>query len=268
MIRFAPAKINIGLKVLNKRSDSYHNLDSIFYPIPLYDILEFGLSDEFDLVTTGLSVSGNVDDNLIFKAFELMRNYHNIGGLKVHLHKLIPMGAGLGGGSSDAANTLIAINQLYNLHLDDDTLVKYALELGADCPFFIYQKPLRAMETGSRFQDLSLDLSGNYLVLVKLNIHISTAEAYAGVALEGQDANLDMELLNEPDLWKDKYINSFEKHLFQSYPLLANLKDSLYNQGAFFASMSGSGSTIYGLFKDKPDIPEAWEQYFVFISKL
>ena len=268
MIKFAPAKINIGLKVLNKRSDGYHNLDSIFYPIPLYDIMEFSKANKFDLITTGLSVDGSLTDNLVYKAYDLINKQYNIGGLKIHLHKTIPMGAGLGGGSSNAASTLIAINSIFKLGLNDTELAKMAKQLGADCPFFIYNKAVNATGIGTQFKDVELDLSGYYIVLIKPNLHISTAEAYAGVKLEGEDATLNLSTLKNIDLWHNHFPNSFENHLFLKYPILNDLKESLYQQGAVYASMSGSGSSIYGIFKTKPEILPEWENHFLWTKKL
>ncbi len=268
MLLFAPAKINIGLKVLNKRPDGYHNLDSIFYPIPLFDIMEFSKSDSFQFVVTGLSIDAKLSDNLVYKAYDLINKRYNIEGLKVHLHKIIPMGAGLGGGSSDAANTLLAINKLFGLGITKDDLAEYAKQLGADCPFFIYNEPVRATGIGTDFVNVDLDLSSYYIVLIKPEIHISTAEAYSGVKLEGAHAELDLSLINSPSQWKGNYINSFENHLFQKYPLLSELKESLYKQGAVYASMSGSGSTVFGLFEQKPVVIEAWKKHFVWLHKL
>ena len=268
MILFAPAKINIGLKVLNKRPDGYHNLDSIFYPIPLFDIMEFSKSDDFQFISTGLSIDASLDDNLVYKAYDLIKKHYKIGGLKIHLHKIIPMGAGLGGGSSDAATTLLAINKLFDLGITKDKLAGFAKQIGADCPFFIFNQAIRATGIGTDFSSVDLDLSSYHIVLIKPDIHISTAEAYAGVKLEGVDAKLDLSIINSINQWWDNYNNSFEYHLFQKYPLLSELKDSLYNQGAVYASMSGSGSTIFGLFENKPKIMDIWKQHFVWEYKL
>ena len=268
MIFFAPAKINIGLKILNKRPDLYHNIDTIFYPIPLHDIIEYVVSDHFEMQTTGLEVGGELEDNLIYKAYKLIKSKHHIGGVQIHLHKIIPMGAGLGGGSSDAATTLIALNKLFSLNIDQETLAEYALTLGADCPFFIYQKPLRATQTGALFNNVDMSLTGKYIVLIKPKIHISTLEAYSGVHLEGEAESLDLRFVNQPELWKGKYINSFENHLFKKFPRLKEIKNSLYKQGAIYASMSGSGSTIFGIFDSKPIILDEWDEHFVFAKRL
>jgi 4-diphosphocytidyl-2-C-methyl-D-erythritol kinase len=269
MIQFAPAKINIGLKVLNKRPDSYHNLDSVFYPIPLHDIIEFVKSDTFSFASSGLEIGDSIEQNLIVKAYNLMKVKHNIGALKIHLHKVIPMGAGLGGGSSDASITLLTINELFNLGLDESVLASYAKELGADCPFFIYQKPMRAMGIGDEFQKIDLSLKGKYILLIKPNIHISTQEAYSGVHLEGKEEELDINALNDFKQWKLNLPNSFEVHLFKKHSELHTLKSELYNQGAFYASMSGSGSSIFGLFDAEPEILKKWSRgNFVWLKQL
>jgi len=263
MIVYAPAKINIGLKVLNKREDAYHNLDSLFYPIPLYDIIEVNKSERFCLKTTGIQVEGDIKDNLVYKAWVLMQERYSIGGVNVHLHKQIPTGAGLGGGSSDASAILKSIDQLYSLNLDDEQLEKLAAELGADCPFFIKGRAVRAQAVGTEFTAVDLDLSDYYLVLVKPDIHISTQEAYSNVKLEGKEAFIDLSLIPNIGKWKSDYINSFENHLFNLYPILLKIKEELYDAGAIYASMSGSGASIYGIFKDKPEIPRHWHSFFL-----
>jgi 4-diphosphocytidyl-2-C-methyl-D-erythritol kinase len=268
MIVYAPAKINIGLKVLNKRKDLYHNLDSIFYPIPLYDILEIVKSDGFSLKMSGIKIDGDIEDNLIYKAWIIMRKHHNIGGIAVHLHKQIPTGAGLGGGSSDASSILKSINQLYSLNLDDSELERYAADLGADCPFFIKAKASRAQGIGTEFSNIELDLSDYYLVLIKPDIHISTNEAYANVYLEGANASINLGIIPKMGKWSSGFVNSFENHLFKIYPELKIIKNKLYKQGAIYASMSGSGAAIYGIFREKPDLPSEWNSYFVWKKKL
>ncbi len=268
MIVYAPAKINIGLKILNQREDLYHNLDSLFYPIPLYDLLEVTKSEDFNISITGIPIIGNLKDNLIYKAWDLIRKHHNIGGIDVHLHKQIPTGAGLGGGSSDASNILKCLNSLYSLNLNDSALEKYAAELGADCPFFIRAKASRAQGIGTDISDIDLDLSNYYLVLVKPDIHISTKEAYSNVNLEGKNGSLNLGVIPNMGKWKFEFVNSFENKLFKLYPILEELKRGFYDMGAIYASMSGSGATIYGVFKNKPDIPKKWDSHFVWIKKL
>jgi len=268
MLLFAPAKINIGLKVLDKRLDNYHNIESIFYSIPLFDILEFSKSKDFEFISSGLAVDGQLANNLVFKAYDLINQQYSIGGLKIHLHKTIPMGAGLGGGSSDAASTLLAINSIFGLGIDLNELAQMAEYLGADCPFFVHNKPVIARGIGTQFTEVNLDLSGYFIVLIKPDIHISTAEAYAGVKLEGAKAGLDLSVLGDMSLWKHQFLNSFEHNLFLKYPLLKELKDSLYEQGAVYASMSGSGSSIFGIFKSKPNVLQEWERYFLWVKEI
>lgn len=268
MIVYAPAKINIGLKVLDKRKDGYHNLDSLFYPIPLFDIIEVIKSINFEIENTGIPVDGSIEDNLIFKAWDLMRIKHHISGIHVHLHKRIPMGAGLGGGSSDASSVLKCINELFELNIKASTLEDYALELGADCPFFIKGNPSRVQGIGDKLQSVSLDLSGLFIALIKPDIHISTGQAYTGVKLEGEDAKLNMGVITNIMDWNSEFANSFEYHLFDLFPVLDEIKNQLVDEGAFYASMSGSGATIYGLFKKKPRIHKAWTSHFVWIKQL
>jgi 4-diphosphocytidyl-2-C-methyl-D-erythritol kinase len=268
MILFAPAKINLGLLVLNKRPDNYHNLDSIFYPVPLYDFVEAVVADDFSLKQSGFQVEGAVRDNLLYKSWDLMRNRYGIGGLKAHLHKRIPMGAGLGGGSSDASALIKIISTIYSLHLSIVEMQRLALEIGADCPFFIRSRAMRARGIGNEFSAVDLNLHGTFIVLVKPDIHISTAEAYGGVHLEGASAQLYENEIPPKEQWNQYFTNSFEKHLFLKYPVLSELKEQLIQMGAFYASMSGSGATIYGLFDRLPQIPKNWEQHFVWSGKL
>ena len=268
MIFFAPAKINLGLKVLNRRSDHYHNIDTVFYPVPLYDIIEVMRNDSFSMQITGIQVDGLVEDNLLYKAWKLIHDQYSIPGVKIHLHKQIPMGAGLGGGSSDAATLIKAINSIFHLELTAETMKELSARLGADCPFFIDAIPIRALGIGDRFSPVSIDLSGYYLVLVKPAIHISTAEAYGGVFKEGANAVLFEDSFPEINSWKDVLVNSFEKHLFEKYSVLAQIKHQLYEMGAIFSLMSGSGATIYGIFEHEVEIPDKWNKYFVWQSKL
>jgi 4-diphosphocytidyl-2-C-methyl-D-erythritol kinase len=268
MIVFAPAKINLGLLVLNKRPDHYHNLDSIFYPVPLFDFVEAVVADDFSLKESGFRVAGSLEDNLLYKTWELMRDRYGIGGLKVHLHKRIPMGAGLGGGSSDASALIKIISTIYSLHLSIVEMERLAMEIGADCLFFIRAKAVRARGIGNEFNKIERDLGAYYLVLVKPDIHISTAEAYSGVHLEGASTALFADQIPPKEQWNQTFVNSFEKHLFPKYPVLANLKNQLIQMGAFYASMSGSGATIYGLFHEPPQIPRDWNQHFVWSGKL
>lgn len=268
MIVYAPAKINIGLKVLNKRKDSYHNLDSIFYPIPLFDIIEVQPFKEFRLHVTGFKVDGDLSDNLVFKAWNLMRDNYGIDGIDVHLHKRIPMGAGLGGGSSDASSILKCINEVYDLGLKKFELESLASELGADCPFFIESVPVRARGVGNELNKIDLDLAGLYILLVKPDLHIATQDAYGNVSIEGENGVLYIDRIPSMGKWSSLFSNSFENHVFTQFPILDLIKKKMYERGAIYASMSGSGSTIYGLFKTKPSIPKDWSSFFVWQKQI
>ncbi|MCU0438017.1 MAG: 4-(cytidine 5'-diphospho)-2-C-methyl-D-erythritol kinase [Raineya sp.] len=255
MLGFPHAKINIGLYITEKRNDGFHNLESCFYPIGWSDVLEIIPSENSHLEITGLEVDGDTSNNLCIKALSLLSKDFAISNTSVFLHKVIPMGAGLGGGSADAAFTIKLINQVYQLGLSVAQMQDYARMLGSDCAFFIESKPVYCHEKGDKFKDISLSLKGKYLVLVYPNIHISTKEAYAGVKPKLLDFDLKNFLETSPlEKWKNVIKNDFETHLFEKYSKLKEIKEYLYNQGALYASMSGSGSTIYGFFEEKPQL--------------
>lgn len=251
---FPQAKINLGLKVLRKRSDGYHDLSTIMYPIPLVDVLEILPSSSLEFHQTGLEIKGDTNDNLIVKAYEMMKEQFQLSGAYIHLRKEIPMGAGLGGGSSDGAYSLVGFNKLFSLGMDNDSLESMASHLGSDCPFFIKSIPQFAQGRGEVLTEVDLDLGGYYLVLVNPGIHIGTKEAYAGVVPkeEGKDPKT---VIEQPiETWKNELVNDFEASIFELYPELNVIKDEMYRHGAIYSSMSGSGSTMFGLFKDKPTI--------------
>jgi 4-diphosphocytidyl-2-C-methyl-D-erythritol kinase len=249
MICFPNAKINLGLNVLGKRPDGYHNIETVFYPIPLCDALEVVGAETFSFTQTGIPLDAPAEDNLAVKAMRLLSAY-KLPPLEVHLHKAIPSGAGLGGGSSDAAYMLKLLNNFGKLGLGDDELEKMASRLGADCPFFIRNTPVFASGTGNVFEPLNLSLKGLYLCLVTPGIAISTAEAYA--ALRPQPPSVSLrEIIRLPiKEWKRLMTNDFEQSIFGKYPDLAAIKQSLYQAGAVYASMSGSGSSVFGLFEE------------------
>ena len=264
MIDFSNCKINIGLEIVSKRDDGYHNLESIFYPVPLNDSIEIIPNENgFELSQSGFIVEGEVESNLIYKAWKLLNQRFNFGGIKVHLHKQVPMGAGLGGGSANAARVLQMINKEFNLELTDDDLIPIAAKIGSDCPFFIYNKPAFAYNTGTDFVPSKLDLSGYYIVIIKPEISISTQEAYYGIAT--QKSEIDLKNIKKLSLadWKNNVVNRFEKHLFVKYKQLQEIKNQLYNHGAIYASMSGSGSAIYGIFNKEVELIEFSESYFI-----
>ena len=249
MIQFPNAKINLGLRIIKKRSDGYHEIETCMYPIPWYDALEIIPSKKFNFQSTGLAINTNAENNLITKAYNLLKEAFNIPPVDVHLHKIIPMGAGLGGGSADAAIMLKLLNAEFELGISPKELKNYAAEIGSDCPFFIDNVPAICTGRGEIMEPIDFTLSGLKLLLVKPNIHISTAEAYANVIPKTPENNLRTIILN-PQLLKEQLFNDFETPIFQQYPTLKEIKNELYKLGAIYASMSGSGSTMYGLFSD------------------
>jgi 4-diphosphocytidyl-2-C-methyl-D-erythritol kinase len=268
MISFPNAKINIGLNIVAKRADGYHNIESVFYPIPLTDALESVIMPNktgITLITTGFEIVGNSDDNLITKAYYLLQKDFNVlQGLHVHLHKAIPMGAGLGGGSSDCAFFIKQLNKLYNLNLTNTQLQYYAQQLGSDCAFFIDNTPAYATQRGQVLEAIPLNLNKYYLVMIKPNVHVSTAQAYAGVVPRASIINLTDAVQTPIEAWKNTIHNSFEDSIFKSHPVLCNIKNELYNHGAVYAAMSGSGATVYGLFNKEMDLSTNFKTDFYY----
>lgn len=269
MISFPNAKINLGLNIVAKRSDGFHDLESCFYPVSWHDILEIIPDKKLSFQSSGLSIPGDPDENLCLKAYRLFARDFNIGPVAIHLHKVIPIGAGLGGGSSDAAFTLKILNELFNLFLDDDVLCQYARQIGSDCSFFIKNKVTLATKKGDQFEDISIDLTGKNLVLVFPNIHVNTSDAYTGIKPATPSKKVLEIIENEPiQNWKNQLINDFENTVFSKFPDLEHIKKELYNLGAIYASMSGSGSTLFGLFEQMPHLPEKFDSYVVWKGKL
>lgn len=260
MILYPNCKINIGLRVISKRADGYHNLETIFYPIlGLYDVLMITVSGQFSFVQDGLAVDCPAEDNLILKCYRRMQaRYPQIGNVSIRFTKRIPFGAGLGGGSSDAAHTAIALNELFELGLSREQLAEEVAPLGADCAFFIYNTPCLAEGIGELLTPIPFTLSGFRLVMLKPDIHISTREAYQGVLAASHQpslADLVKKEFTPIDLSRhaDIVCNDFERTVFPAHPELAALKQRLIDAGAYYAAMSGSGSTIYALFEDDPE---------------
>lgn len=253
MVVFPNAKINLGLRILEKRDDGYHNICSLFYPVNYRDALEITPSEKFSFTQTGLTVKGSDEENLCFKAYRLISESFPLAPISIHLHKAIPMGAGLGGGSSDAAFTLIAINKLFHLNLSSVQLQKYASILGADCPFFINNTPSIGRNIGDVLKPIQFSLSGYLIALITPNIDISTKEAYNGVHISGND-DLEKTINSGINNWKDSLINDFEYHIFNKFPVLKKIKSKLYDGGAIYAGMSGSGSSLYGIFTERKEL--------------
>jgi 4-diphosphocytidyl-2-C-methyl-D-erythritol kinase len=254
MITFPNAKINLGLNILNRRSDGYHELSTCFYPIEWTDILEITPSDSFQIELSGLPIYGKIQDNLCAKAYHLLKNDFQISPVKIHLHKLLPMGAGMGGGSADGAFALKLMNEIFELKLTTIQLENYALQLGSDCPFFIQNKPIMAEGRGEVFSPISLNLQGKFIYLIYPSFSSSTKEAFAGIKPTIPPKNIQNILAQPIQTWKEELYNDFEKSIFQKYPTLAKIKTFLYEQGAIYASMSGSGSTIYGIFENEVEL--------------
>ena len=257
MIVYPNAKINLGLNVVERRPDGYHNLETVFYPVNLQDALELKTIETdiqecgYKLKVSGSILDGSPEDNLVVKAYKLIRKDYDFPAQKIHLYKHIPVGAGLGGGSSDAASMIKMLNEKFALGLTNEAMENYAVQIGADCPFFISNKPVFATGIGDKFTPIELDLKGKTLILVKPDIFVSTKDAYALVEPKHPEKSL-LESLSKPiSTWRDNVINDFEKSVFVKYPEIAAIKDRLYDLGAVYASMSGSGSAVYGIF-DSP----------------
>lgn len=248
MICFPNAKINLGLNIVSKRPDGYHNIETVFYPIPVKDALEIVPAESFSFTQTGIPVDAPPEKNLAVKAYMRLKERHALPPSEIHLLKVIPFGAGLGGGSSDAAFMLKLLNAYASLDLSEDELEEIAATLGADCPFFIRNVPVFATGTGNIFEPVDLSLKGYHLCLVKPDVSVSTAEAYARVT-PAQPAVSLKEIVGSPVVtWKERMVNDFEDSVFPRYPVIRQIKETLYEAGALYASMSGSGSSVFGLF--------------------
>lgn len=258
MIAFPNAKINLGLNIINKRSDGYHNIETVFYPIPLHDVLEVvyapvGTSD-YTWHNSGLAIDAPAHENIVIKALNLVKKSHQLSPIAIQLHKVIPFGAGLGGGSADAAAMIQLLDQFFELGMTLEEQKRLAAQLGADCSFFIENKPSFATGIGDQLTPVSLSLTGYYLVLVKPNIHVSTPEAYSGVTPRTPTVGI-FEIIKRPVAeWREQLTNDFETSVFKKHPKIATIKQQLYNYGAIYASMSGSGSSVFGLFEEPIEI--------------
>jgi 4-diphosphocytidyl-2-C-methyl-D-erythritol kinase len=261
MVVFPNAKINIGLNIIEKRPDGFHNIESCFYPVGWSDVLEITLADDFLFESDGIAIPGNESDNLCIKAYRMLAADYQLPPVSLHLLKAIPIGAGLGGGSADAAFTITGLNQRFDLKISEEKQLDYARRLGSDCAFFILNKPVYCYEKGDRFEDISLTLKDKWIVLINPGIHISTMEAYGGVK-PGQPETDLRNLLREPiSTWRNSIKNDFETTLFLKYPLLKSIKQSLYDRGAKYAAMSGSGSTLFGIFEKEINLSTHFQRF-------
>lgn len=269
MIVFSNSKINLGLWVLNKRTDGYHNISTIFYPINWKDILEIIIdnssSNQIIIKNYGISLDIPVHQNIIYKAYLLLlEKFQKLPAVNVHLFKNVPFGAGLGAGSANATFFIKALNDLLKLNLSKEELKNLVVKLGADCAFFLENKPVIAKEKGDKFQPISVNLNAYYILIIFPNINVSTAEAYKNIIPKMRSEKLEDIIQMPISEWKNYLENDFEKVVFKSYPLIAEIKNELYKQGAIYASMSGSGSAVYGIFSEKPELNNFKEfKYFL-----
>ncbi len=273
MICFPNAKINIGLNITGRRPDGFHTIETILFPIELCDVLEFvednntGKKD-YKFSCTGIELKIADEDNICIKAYKILKNDFGLPGISIHLHKIIPVGAGLGGGSSDAAYMLKSLNKVFRLNISNKKLLDYASRLGSDCPFFINNKPVFAYETGAKFKEIDLAQNGNYIVVVYPDIQISTGHAYLKAFIKKPEKSLIESVQLPVEEWKNVITNDFENTIFPKYPELRNIKKVLYDMGALYASMSGSGSALYGIFDSIPEIKNSLGKYFVWQHKI
>ena len=254
MIVFPNAKINIGLNIINRRIDGYHNLETVFYPIQIKDGLEVIEAAELSFTSSGIEIPGHANENLCLQAWHLLRKDFDIPQVAIHLHKGIPIGAGLGGGSADAAFFIKLMNEKFTLGLSIEQMQAYARRLGADCAFFVRNEPVFAHGKGDEFEELDLSLKGFFLVLVMPPVHVSTGEAYRGVNPASPEISL-RELIHLPvSEWKLHLKNDFETSIFKNHPSIRGVKSALYEAGALYSSMSGSGASVYGIFTEPVDL--------------
>jgi 4-diphosphocytidyl-2-C-methyl-D-erythritol kinase len=255
MIVYPNAKINLGLHIVSKRTDGFHNIETCFYPIGLCDILEFVESDTATTFqSSGVKIPGNESDNLCIKAWKTLHDEFKIPAVKIHLHKQIPIGAGLGGGSSNAAFMLKGLNDYFELKIPSPKLEWYASQLGSDCAFFIRNTPSFASGRGEILTPIELNLNNYKILLINPGIHVGTKEAYSQVIPKIPDVKLSKSLALPIENWKDEISNDFESGVFQKHPEIGELKNSMLESGAVYAAMSGSGSSVFGIFRDT--IPE------------
>jgi 4-diphosphocytidyl-2-C-methyl-D-erythritol kinase len=269
MILFPNAKINIGLNIIERRSDGYHHIESVFYPVALKDGLEVIENKEeggplIIFTSSGIDIPGDINDNLCCRAYSMLCVDYTLPNIKIHLHKHIPIGAGLGGGSADAAFLIKLINEKYALKLSTVQMQNYASKLGSDCPFFINNAPVFAQGIGTDFTSVSVNLQGYYLVLIYPYLHVNTAQAYKGCIPKKPLRSLQQDILLPIEQWKEHIHNQFEDTVFIHHPKLNSIKEKMYGLGALYAAMSGSGSSVYGIFKTPVNAKQNFDDYFVY----
>lgn len=277
MIVFPHCKINLGLHIVAKREDGYHNLETVFYPVPLYDALELVETsdnlDEISIIMDGLNIDGDTKNNLIYKAYKLISADYKLPHVTFCLYKNIPMGAGLGGGSSDGAFAIRLLNEYFKLDIPFEKQLDYASKLGSDCAYFLYNKACLAHGRGELLTEINFSLKGKWIVLIKPPIHVSTADAFAGIKPRNTQENSSSEnlltILSEPiKNWKNKLTNDFEASIFAKHRILKEIKETLYEHGAEYVAMSGSGATIFGLFDGNPPLENVFTNVFFYAVQL
>ena len=272
MLVFPKAKINLGLRITGRRPDGYHDIETLLYPVGLRDALEIVRGPEGSvkdsMVVSGIEIPGAAGDNIVLKSIRKLRESFQIPPLRIHLHKRIPAGAGLGGGSSDAASALHVINRIFSLSISASNLKEIAATVGSDCPFFIDQVPAFASGRGEILTPAPFVLRGYYAVLANPGISACTGEAYAACRPALPETSLRAITAAPPEEWKDKLINDFEEILFPKYPVIKELKSAFYASGALFSSMSGSGSTVFGIYGKKPSLPKEIAGHIIFEGEL
>ena len=262
MIVFPIAKINLGLNVVERRPDGYHNLETVFFPVELKDALEvqemneaFPSPFDCDLKVTNIHIDGDEQRNLVVRAYNLLKqDFPQMPRVHAHLYKAIPTQAGMGGGSSDCAAMLLALNEMCHLGLTEQQLIDYAARLGADCPIFILNKPAYAEGIGERLQTIDVNLKGYYLAIVRPDIPVPTKEAFSRIVPQKPAKNCRTIVSQPIETWRDELVNDFETSVFALHPEIGQIKERLYQMGAVYAAMSGSGSALFGIFREEPDL--------------
>ena len=277
MITFPIAKINLGLNVVEKRPDGYHNLQTVFYPVPIQDVLEVQVMDEAfpssydcDLKVTNINIDGDEQRNLVVRAYQLLKkDFPTLPRIHTHLWKGIPTQAGMGGGSSDCAYMMLLLNRQFHLGLTDEQLISYAAQLGADCAFFILSKPCYAEGIGEKLQPIEVSLSGYYIAVVRPDIPVSTKEAFSLIHPHYPAQNCRETVMKPVETWRETLVNDFEESVFALHPEIGAIKEQLYDMGATYAAMTGSGSALFGLFREQPDsLSQTFPDMFTFSCSL
>ncbi len=272
MISFPNCKINIGLHITAKRNDGYHNIETIMTPVQWCDGLEIVINNDaaskVEFKSSGIRFNSDKENNLCIKAYKLLAERFPLPPVKFHLHKIIPIGAGLGGGSSDSAFVLKMLNELFKLNLSTDELEKLAAQLGSDCPFFLHNKTLFCYERGDKFENVQIKEKEYFVVLVKPKLHVNTIQAYSWITPIKRKQSIKKLIELPIEEWKLNIFNDFENAVFERYPTIKNIKARLYKQGALYASMSGSGSTVFGIFNEKKHLSTYFRSSTVFEGKI